>query len=169
MIYPGSKSGKGIMTKTSQDISPESSVGYGPPSFRGGFYCSRPIHRRFLKKPDKSGNYRERENINCIFQVRLFRLVFFSVLGILLLTLGACSGHKGKAQILAPKSELELRKLLRIPAAAEKVVIFSQSVHLDLDWQKTFSEYYNASVESVFTDSFDLIKGDPRYFYSIGE
>jgi alpha-mannosidase len=96
-------------------------------------------------------------------------LVFCSVLGIFILTLSACSGGKGKAQILAPKSEPELRKILGIPDAAEKVVVFSQSVHIDLDWQMTHQQYYDLWLEKIFTSAFGLLQDDPRYSYSLGE
>ncbi|MCX5859534.1 MAG: hypothetical protein NT056_06505, partial [Proteobacteria bacterium] len=62
-----------------------------------------------------------------------------------------------------------MRKLLEIPDAAEKVVIFSQSVHIDLDWQMTHQQYYDLWLEKIFTSAFGLLQGDPRYFYSLGE
>jgi len=101
--------------------------------------------------------------------IRFSRMVLLSILGVLFLNLSACSGGKGKAQILDPKSETDLRQFLGIPAAAEKVVIFSQSVHIDLDWQMTHQQYYDTWLEKVFLKAFELLKGDPRYSYSLGE
>jgi hypothetical protein len=38
-------------------FNPKNVIESVPPSFTDGFFCSLPIHRRFSKTPDKSGNY----------------------------------------------------------------------------------------------------------------
>ena len=59
------------------------------------------------------------------------------------------------------------------PPSAQRVLIFSQSSHLDWDWLRTFDEYYQQSVDGVFTDALDLLRqyhaAPHHYFYSIAE
>lgn len=62
-----------------------------------------------------------------------------------------------------------LRTRLGIPERAERVIVFSQSAHLDWDWMMTFEDYYQRYVESIFSAAHGLMKADPRYFYSICE
>lgn len=66
-------------------------------------------------------------------------------------------------------SEQRLREVLGVPGDAERVLILSQSSHLDINWRLTFGEYYEQFVEDVFTDASDLLDKDPRAFYSVAE
>ncbi|MCX5866122.1 MAG: hypothetical protein NT009_01395 [Proteobacteria bacterium] len=56
-------------------INPKNAIESISPTFAVGLFCSLPIHlslrwgdRRFSKAPDKSGNYEELGNSNCIFR-----------------------------------------------------------------------------------------------------
>lgn len=66
-------------------------------------------------------------------------------------------------------SETQLRTLLGIPPDAERVLILSQSSHLDINWKRTHEQYYTESVDQIFEDATRLLADDPRYFYSIAE
>ena len=73
----------------------------------------------------------------------------------------------------APASEACLRAELGVPADAQRVLILSQSSHLDWDWLRTFDVYYAQQVERIFTSALDLQAqfhdGAHRYYYSIAE
>jgi alpha-mannosidase len=77
------------------------------------------------------------------------------------------------APTVAPTSEAQVRAELGIPPEAQHVLILSQSSHLDWDWLRTFDEYYQRSVDGIFTDALGLMSqyhGAPHhYFYSIAE
>ncbi|MEO8840143.1 MAG: hypothetical protein ABI591_28950 [Kofleriaceae bacterium] len=66
-------------------------------------------------------------------------------------------------------SEQDLRRALGVPPEAKRVLILSQSSHLDINWKSTFDEYYSARVETVFDDATTLLDADPRTFYSVAE
>src|SRR5262249_34667530 len=70
-------------------------------------------------------------------------------------------------------TEASLRAELGIPPGAQRVLIFSQSSHLDWDWLQTFENYFQASVDKVFTDALELLTqyhtAPSHYFYSIAE
>jgi hypothetical protein len=65
--------------------------------------------------------------------------------------------------------EGKLRASLGIPASAEKVIIFSQNAHLDIDWQKTFDGYYDSFVGTDFIEARQILDDQPRAFYSVAE
>ena len=85
------------------------------------------------------------------------------------------------------QNEAEIRKELGIPPAAERVVILSQSSHLDWDWLETFPVLYNqpeapyfnannATAESIFCQAAKLLADSPppgsespSYYYSLAE
>jgi hypothetical protein len=66
-------------------------------------------------------------------------------------------------------AELTLRQKLGVPADAERVIVFGQNSHLDVDWQKTFDDYYASWVENILLQARQLLDSDPRAFYSICE
>ncbi len=65
--------------------------------------------------------------------------------------------------------ECTLRASLGIPADAHSVIVFGQSSHLDIDWQKTFDDYYSTYVEADLLAARQLMDADPRNYYSIAE
>ncbi len=73
----------------------------------------------------------------------------------------------------APTAEARVRAELGIPAAASRVLILSQSSHLDWDWLHTFEDYYQRSVDGIFSDAVELLSqyhaAPHHYFYSIAE
>jgi hypothetical protein len=78
------------------------------------------------------------------------------------------SSSKGPAHPLAP-DELALRRALGVPDDAKQVIVFAQTSHLDIDWQKTFTSYYDTFVGNVFLQARQLLDAQPRAFYSIAE
>src|ERR1700722_10179906 len=80
----------------------------------------------------------------------------------------SCSSQPPSAHPLAP-AELTLRRALGIPKDAQHVLFLGQSSHLDVDWQKTFDDYYSSYVESIFLQARALMDSDPRAFYSVAE
>lgn len=66
-----------------------------------------------------------------------------------------------------------MRAELGIPATARRVLILSQSSHLDWDWLHTFDTYYQQSVDTIFSDAFDLLAqfhgAELHYYYSVAE
>src|SRR6202008_393437 len=72
-----------------------------------------------------------------------------------------------------------------VPAGAKRVVIVSQSSHLDWDWRHTFEEYFlgplndpfllfrPGTVDAILSDAAGLLAAsDPsraRYYYSMAE
>jgi len=81
----------------------------------------------------------------------------------------ACRGKTEQINPLTAKTEAELRSSLGIPPEAERVVIFNQNAHWDLDWLKTFDDYYNIYVEKTITQALNILDRDPKYYYSISE
>ena len=65
--------------------------------------------------------------------------------------------------------EAERLKVLGVPKDAKRVLILSQSSHLDIDWQKSFEDYYTSFVETAFTQAHDLLAANPRARYSVAE
>ncbi len=65
--------------------------------------------------------------------------------------------------------ESDLRASLGIPADAKRVIVFYQSSHLDIDWQKTFDDYYSAFVGEIFSDARTVLDAQPRAFYGVAE
>ena len=93
-------------------------------------------------------------------------------------TLLACGGEvEVSPQCAAPgtqaASEACVRAELGIPEAAQRVLILSQSSHLDWDWQRTFEDYYRRSVEGIFSDALDLLSqfhgAEHHYYYAVAE
>lgn len=66
-------------------------------------------------------------------------------------------------------AELATRKALGVPIEAKQVIVFGQNAHLDIDWQRTFPDYYAAFVGQVLTEARELLETQPRAFYSIAE
>src|SRR5580658_8412680 len=62
-----------------------------------------------------------------------------------------------------------LRARLGVPADARTVLVFSQTAHLDVDWQQTFDQYYQSYVDDIFTQAQQILKTQPRAFYSVAE
>ncbi len=69
----------------------------------------------------------------------------------------------------ATDAEAAILTRLGVPKDAKRVLILSQSSHLDIDWQKSFENYYTAFVETAFTQAHDLLAANPRARYSIAE
>jgi alpha-mannosidase len=101
---------------------------------------------------------------------------FLLAVGIALVA--AACGDDGGAPVACPApgeaaSEACLRAELGVPAEVTRVLILSQSSHLDWDWLRTFDVYYAQQVEKIFTDALDLqlrFHGAERhYYYSIAE
>src|SRR5215831_9431517 len=84
-----------------------------------------------------------------------------------------------------PASEACLRTEPGIPPDAKRVVILSQSSHLDWDWRLTFDEYFQGplsdpllfirpgTVETIFSDALGLVAAShasaAHYYYSVAE
>src|SRR5262249_52353930 len=68
-----------------------------------------------------------------------------------------------------PPSEIDLRHWLGIPDDAARVLILSQSSHLDYSWQLTFEGYYRRFVDSILTQAQSWLASDPQAHYSIAE
>lgn len=89
--------------------------------------------------------------------------------GVVLLLAG-CGKDRRTPSVLDPDlSELGLREALGVPADAKRVLILSQSSHLDINWKKTFDQYYRDHVEQVFVDATALLDRDPKAYYSVAE
>ena len=67
------------------------------------------------------------------------------------------------------KNSKQLKKELKIPPDAKKVLILSQSSHWDINWQKTFDEYYHENVKWIIKDSIAHLEFDNDNTYSISE
>ncbi len=65
--------------------------------------------------------------------------------------------------------EIALRNELGIPLDAQTVVVFQQAAHLDIDWQKTFDDYYTSYVDDIFTRARKILDTQPRAFYTVTE
>ncbi len=63
----------------------------------------------------------------------------------------------------------EIKERLAIPPTAKKVLILNQSSHWDINWQKTFNEYYKENVEKIISDSIVHLQFDRRNTYAISE
>ena len=67
------------------------------------------------------------------------------------------------------QAELSLRARLGVPADAKQVIVFGQNAHLDVDWQKTFDDYYATWVAQLLTQARQILETQPRAFYAIAE
>ena len=90
----------------------------------------------------------------------------------------ACGGGEQSAAICpapgtTPASEACIRSELGIPPQADRVLILSQSSHLDWDWLSTFTDYYEHQVDGIFSNALTRMTefhSEPtRYYYSIAE
>ena len=63
----------------------------------------------------------------------------------------------------------EIKDRLNIPSDAKKVLFLSQSSHWDINWQKTFDEYYDQNVEKIILNSIEHLKFDNMNHYSISK
>ena len=103
-----------------------------------------------------------------------YRLAWCSVLCALAVAIvSGCGEDTQSVPAAAPTAEARVRAELGIPPDAPRVFIFSQSSHLDWDWLRTFDEYYQRSVDGIFTDALGLLSqyhaAPHHYFYSIAE
>src|SRR5580692_12491380 len=102
------------------------------------------------------------------------RLPALCVLGPLLLVVAcgaSCAPSYPKAtggHPLAP-AEIGIRRALGVPDDAKQVIVFTQTSHLDIDWQKTFGDYYDTYVSDVLLQARQVLQSQPRAFYSIAE
>lgn len=88
------------------------------------------------------------------------------------LMLGAsarCSDGPTSAPSAASPGETALRESLGIPSDASRVVVISQSSHLDLNFLDTFDGYWEKSVRDVLQTSLALLDAKPGYRYSVAE
>ncbi len=79
----------------------------------------------------------------------------------------ACGGSSGTTRSMT--SEAALRARLGVPPEAERVLLASQSAHLDLNYMDTFDGYYDSSIRWIFHDALDVLDQQPDYHYSIAE
>ena len=75
--------------------------------------------------------------------------------------IGSCTS--GQAPPI--NEEQRLRDALGIPRDAQKVIVFGQNSHLDINWEFTTDEYYTQYVQEIFDEALDDYKadGDTRY------
>lgn len=81
----------------------------------------------------------------------------------------ACSSDSTSPKRVRTPEESALRAKLGIPPDATSILIFGQNSHLDVDWQKTFDDYYGSFVGDIFIEARKLLEGDPRAYYGIAE
>ena len=74
-------------------------------------------------------------------------LVAFGIAGVIL-----CGCGDG-APATPQTTEARLRGEFGVPPAAARVLILSQSSHLDWDWLHTFDDYFQRAVDRIFTDA----------------
>ncbi len=94
------------------------------------------------------------------------RRPFAPVVGLVLMLAVGCDG-KGAAR--SDPDEVALRDSLGIPHQAERVVVLSQSSHLDINFLDTFDGYWNKAVRDVLRTSFAILDEEPAYRYSVAE
>ncbi len=66
-------------------------------------------------------------------------------------------------------SELAIRAALHVPESAKTVIVFGQNAHMDIDWQRTFPDYYDTWVATLLTEARQILETQPRAFYSVAE
>src|SRR5208282_254342 len=49
------------------------------------------------------------------------------------------------------------------------VIVFGQNAHMDIDWQRTFPDYYDTWVATLLTEARQILETQPRAFYSVAE
>ncbi len=89
----------------------------------------------------------------------------FAIRLLLMIAVG-CNGN-GSAR--SDHGEEALRDSLGIPREADRVVVLSQSSHLDLNFLDTFDGYWNKAVRDVLRTSFAILDEEPAYRYSVAE
>lgn len=99
------------------------------------------------------------------FPIRLSYLLPLAILGC---TKPGDSDRPGCPAMLSA-DECVIRERLGVPLDAERVMIFTQSSQLDIDWQNTFDGYYGAYVETALSGASALLASQPRAYYSIAE
>ena len=71
------------------------------------------------------------------------------------------------------ETEAGIRARLGIPPSAKRVLILSQSSHMDWDWNETFLEYYNSEVADVLSSATSILakyRAEKQpYYYSVAE
>jgi Glycosyl hydrolases family 38 N-terminal domain/Alpha mannosidase middle domain len=82
---------------------------------------------------------------------------------------GLAAGCSPSPPVPPSGPEGQFRAQLGIPPDAKTVVIFQQAAHLDIDWQKTFDDYYTSFVGDIFLEARQLLDAQPRAFYSVTE
>ena len=68
----------------------------------------------------------------------------------------------------AGASERCIRRELGVPPEAGRVLMLSQSSHLDWDWLFTFETYFQRSVDRVLLDAVDLLSrhhGEEAHYF----
>ncbi len=97
-------------------------------------------------------------------------LVAFALVGVII---SACGDDSDQTLSPTRATEASLRAELGIPPTAGRVLIISQSSHLDWDWLHTFDQYFNLSVDAVLTNALQLLTqyhdAPAHYFYSVAE
>jgi hypothetical protein len=84
----------------------------------------------------------------------------------------SCGGDDrvSRPSVLDPGlSEPGLRAALGVPEDARRVLVLSQSSHLDIDWRETFDAYYEDHVEGIFGDALALLERDDDAYYAVAE
>lgn len=84
----------------------------------------------------------------------------------------ACSTSSGPQPVpthVYSPGEMGLRHALGIPDGAKQVLLLAQTSHLDIDWQKTFSDYYTTWVSTAFLQARQILDTQPKAFYSVAE
>ncbi len=82
---------------------------------------------------------------------------------------GCAASDDGVTAAEGPMDEPALRRSLGVPDEAKAVLVFAQNAHLDIDWQRTFDDYYARFVGALLVEARELVERDPRAFYSIAE
>ena len=97
------------------------------------------------------------------------RLVMRADILIVALGTGVLGCHTSAPPTNLAPSEIALRQQLGIPLDAQRVIVFGQNAHLDIDWQHTFDDYYTMFVDDLFGQAFGILAAQPRAYYSVAE
>lgn len=75
--------------------------------------------------------------------------------------------------MLGAETEAQMRQRLGIPQNAKRVLILSQSSHMDWDWNETFPGYYKDSVDRILSNATTVLAKHRAqthpYYYSVAE
>jgi len=97
------------------------------------------------------------------------------IVALLLVAGPGCSGGETPPQpeqaTPASPEEIEraVRRKLGIPDEAERVAVFGMTSHWDINWLKTFDDYFTGSVARIIARALALLDEDPAYTYAISE